>query len=153
MFRLNILNEQLNKKEEMLSEANTEIEYYKTLYNNKVNIDILNNNKISSKKSIVTKPKYLDKHTLQINSELIKAKEDYEWEAEKADVLKRELKIITQEKIYLEEKIINVEKIKADMNSVIEAQESSNKRFESQIKSYSNKVVTLQRKLQQSEKN
>jgi hypothetical protein len=39
------------------------------------------------------------------------------------------------------------------MNSVIEAQESSNKRFESQIKSYSNKVVTLQRKLQQCEKN
>lgn len=136
MFRLNILNEQLNKKEEMLSEANTEIEYYKTLYNNKTNMNDLNNNKIYNNKEILTKPKYLDKHTLKLNSDLIKAKEEGEWEAEKADVLRRELKIITQEKIYLEEKIINIEKIKADMNSVIEAQESSNKRFESQIKSF-----------------
>jgi hypothetical protein len=147
------MNEQLNKKEEMLSEANTEIEYYKTLYNNKNNMDILNNSKTSNNKKILTKPKYLDKQALQLNSDLIKAKEEGEWEAEKADVLKRELKIITQEKIYLEEKIINIEKIKTDMSSVIEAQESSNKRFESQIKTYSNKVVTLQRKLQQTEKN
>jgi hypothetical protein len=51
------LNEQLNKKEEMLGEANTEIEYYKTLYNNNTNMDILNNNKISSNKTTLTKPK------------------------------------------------------------------------------------------------